>query len=451
MAKKKEKNSQKKPTENYLEKINRGKPVMIKIADIKIDNRIRTDYGDINGLSVSIEKFGLLHPICIDRGKNLIAGERRLRAHIKLGREDIEVKYLEDLSPVQKKEIELEENIQRKELDWQEQVLAKLQLHELRQEMYGSRTGHNIGEGWGVGDTAIALDQSAGTVSMDLQLAKAIMSFPELRKEKSKTTAFKKYKQLETMLLRQELNKRRKRVVVPNIIHGDAAIETKKWGDETFDFFLTDPPFGINLDKVADTGKNVSNVDYDDDPYKIMELLRVVSRELYRALRPDRHMIMAFSMTNYVELKKILEEVGFIVNPTPLIWNKVTGSTPSNGEYFPYSYEPAFWCMKGKRCLNSTACNVFTYKRVPHNLKKHPLERPQGLLVAMLEAISFPGELGGDPFGGGGSMLEACISTGRECVIIEKDEQNYFQIVDRWEEIKEKQKEKEEEKAVEEV
>ncbi|MBW2647625.1 MAG: DNA modification methylase, partial [Deltaproteobacteria bacterium] len=366
-------------------------------------------------------------------------GERRLKAHEKLGREEIEVKYLEDLTDIQKKEIELEENIQRKELDWQEQVLAKLQLHELRQEMYGNRTGHTGGEGWGIGDTATALDQSAGTVSMDLQLARAIQSFPELRKEKSKTTAFKKYKQLQTVLLRQELNKRRKKDVVPNIIHGDAAIETKKWGDETFDFFLTDPPFGIDLNKKADTGKNVSNVDYDDDPYKIMELLRVVSRELYRALKPDRHMIMAFSMTHYVELKKILEEAGFFVDPTPLIWNKISGSTPSNGEYFPYAYEPAFWCMKGRRGLNSTACNMFTYKRVPHKLKRHPLERPQGLLVSMLEAISFPGELGGDPFGGGGSMLEACMSTSRECVIVEKDEQNYFAIVDRWKDINEKQ------------
>ena len=437
---KKKKNEQ----EDYLQKLAERKPVMLKIRDIKVEQRIRSDYGDINGLSVSIEKFGLLHPICIDKNNNLVAGERRLKAHEKLGREEIEVKYLEDLTDVQKKEIELEENIQRKELDWQEQVLAKLQLHELRQELYGNRTGHTGGEGWGVGDTAVALDQSAGTVSMDLQLARAIQSFPELRKEKSKTHAFKKYKQLQTVLLRQELNRRRKREMVPHIIHGDAAIETKKWGDETFDFILTDPPYGIDVNKKSGSGKNVSGVDYEDNPYEIMELLRIVSRELYRSLKNNTHMIMAFSMTHYIELKKTLEEIGFTVDPTPLIWNKTTGSTPSNGEYFPYAYEPAFWCMKGRRGLNSTVNNVFTYKRVPHNLKKHPMERPQGLLVSMIEAISFPGELGGDPFGGGGSMLEACIMTGRECVIIEKDENNYIQIMDRWEEIKDREMKKKE-------
>lgn len=441
---------EKEPSKSYLKALTNRKPVMIKIADIKIDKRIRSDYGDINGLSVSIEKFGLLHPICIDKENNLIAGERRLKAHEKLGREEIEVKYLEDLTEVQKKEIELEENIQRKELDWQEQVLAKLQLHELRQELYGNRTGHTGGEGWGIGDTAVALDQSAGTVSMDIQLAYAIRSFPELRKEKNKTTAFKKYKQLQTVLLRQELNKRRKHDVVPNIIHGDAVVETKKWGDETFDFFLTDPPYGKDLDKMTGSKNvDVQGVEYDDDPYKVMEVIRKVTKELYRALKMDRHMIMTFDMIHYEEVRKFLEEAGFLVDPIPLIWNKTTGSTPPDGSYFPRAYEPAFWCMKGRRGLNSTACNMFTYKRVPSNLKKHPLERPQGLLVAMIEAISFPGELGGDPFAGGGSMLEACIATGRDCIVIEKDEHNYFQIMDRWDEIKEKQVKKEEE--VEEV
>lgn len=410
----------------------------VKIKDIKIGERVRTDYGDISALATSIQRYGLLHPIVIDENKKLIAGERRLKAHIKLGKKEIEVKYFKDLSDVDKKEIELEENIQRKELDWQELVLAKLSLHELRQELYGPKTGHTGEAGWGLSDTALALGKSEGSVSEDLQLAVALKSFPELGKEKNKTNAFKKYKQMKMVLLRQELNKRSIRDVTPNIIHGDAAVECKKWEDESFDFFITDPPYGQDLDKKSDTGKMVSGVTYDDDPYTIMELLRKVTKELYRALKPDRHMIMAFSMTHYTEVKKMLEDAGFVVDPTPLIWNKESGSTPANGEYFPFAYEPAFWVMKGRRGLNSTACNMFTCKRVPSKHKFHPLERPQELLIKWIEAISFPGEKGGDPFGGGGSLMEACISTGRDCVIIEKDETNYNIIVDRFVELDKK-------------
>jgi len=414
----------------------------IKIDDINVGERVRADYGDISALATSIQRYGLLHPIVIDEKNNLIAGERRLKAHVKLGKKEIEVKRFSELSDIDKKEIELEENIQRKSLEWQELVLAKLSLHELRQTLYGTRTGHTGGEGWGLSDTALALDQSVGTASMDLQLARAIKNFPELRKEKTKSNAFKRYKQMESVLLRTELNRRRTRDVTPNIILGDAAIECKKWEDESFDFFITDPPYGQDLDKKSDKGKTVSGVTYEDDPYLIMELLRKVTKELYRALKPDRHMIIAFSMTHYIKLKQLLEDAGFHVDPTPLIWNKESGSTPANGDYFPYAYEPAFWCMKGRRGLNSTACNMFTCKRVPVKHKYHPLERPQELLVAWVEAVSFPGEKGGDPFGGGGSLMEACITTGRECVIIEKDAANYSTIVSRYEELKKKMAEK---------
>lgn len=415
----------------------------IKVGEVKVGERLRTDFGDIPGLATSIQRYGLLHPIVIDEKNNLIAGERRLKAHIKLGKKEIEYKRFSELSEVDKKEIELEENIQRKQLDWQELVLAKLSLHELRQELYGTKTGHTGGGGWGLSDTALALDQSVGTASMDIQLAKAIRNFPELRKEKNKTNALKKYKRMEMVLLRQELNKRRIRDVTPNIIHGLAEVECKKWEDESFDFFVTDPPFGKDLDKMTGD-KNVSTQDvkYDDDPHLIMEVIRKVAKELYRTLKPDRHMIMTFGMVHYEEVKKFLEDAGFTVCPSPLIWNKTNPSTPADGTYFPHAYEPAFWCMKGKRGLNSTACDVFTVKRVPSSKKLHPLERPQELLEAWIEAISFPGEKGGDPFGGGGSFLEACMTLGRDCVIVEKDETNYNVIVDRSIELSKKMKEK---------
>ena len=38
--------------------------------------------------------------------------------------------------------------------------------------------------------------------------------------------------------------------------------------------------------------------------------------------------------------------------------------------------------------------------------------------------------------------MEACMTTGRECVIIEKDEANYSTIVSRYEELKEKMQSK---------
>ena len=52
----------------------------IKTEDITIGARHRKDMGDLQPLAVSIEAEGLLQPIGITPGNELVFGERRLRA-----------------------------------------------------------------------------------------------------------------------------------------------------------------------------------------------------------------------------------------------------------------------------------------------------------------------------------------------------------------------------------
>ena len=409
----------------------------VKIADIQVGHRIRKAYGNISSLATSIQKFGLLHPICIDKSKHLIAGERRLKAHIKLGRKEIEVKYFEDLPELDRKEIELEENIQREALTWQEEIDAKLTLHKLKQAKEGKPMQKSGAPGWGIRDTALVLDESTGTVSMDLQLAEAIKVFPSLGKEKNKSTAFKKLKNMQEGFLRAEMNRRRSKDVTPNIIHGDCVAETKKMKDGSFDMILADFPFGVDVKKSAGLGKRGKEViDYDDTPYDALELLRKASKELYRVLKDDRHAMFFFAMDNYTPVKKVLEEAGFIVESMPLIWNKTSGSSAATGDNFPAAYEPVFWCRKGRRALNTTICNMLTYSRVPPKKKQHPNEKPVPLLVALIEACTFPGEVVYDPVAGGGSVLEASMEVGRECTVVEKNEMYYMRILDKVETVK---------------
>lgn len=421
---------------------------VIKITKIKVGWRARHDYGDIDGLATSIQHYGLLHPIIIDKDFNLIAGERRLRACRKLGKKEIEVKLKENLTDAEKMEIELEENLHRKDLTWQEEVAAKLKLHELRQQTHGKRVQRIKSvygeEGWGIKDTAVALDESLGSVSMDLQLAKAMRILPSLAKEKNKSTAFKKYKRMQEALLRAEIGRRRGKNPVPNVIHGDYVVATKKMKDGCFDMILADFPFGVDVKKSAGLGKRgKEEIAYDDTPYEAMEILRRGAKELYRVLKDDRHAMFFFAMVNYVQVKKTLEEAGFVVEPMPLIWNKTSGSSAATGDTFPAAYEPIFWCRKGRRALNTTICNVLTYVRTPPNRKKHPNEKPVPLLVALIEACTFPGEVVYDPVAGGGSTMEAAIETGRECTVCEQVEMYYMRILDRIEEIKERKVKKE--------
>ena len=50
------------------------------IDSITIGKRHRRDSGDLDSLSASIERDGLLHPVVIKPDGQLVAGERRLRA-----------------------------------------------------------------------------------------------------------------------------------------------------------------------------------------------------------------------------------------------------------------------------------------------------------------------------------------------------------------------------------
>lgn len=60
-----------------------------RISLIKIGERYRKDFGDIDSLAKSIDELGLLQPIGIDSNYRLVFGERRLRAYQLLGRETI--------------------------------------------------------------------------------------------------------------------------------------------------------------------------------------------------------------------------------------------------------------------------------------------------------------------------------------------------------------------------
>jgi ParB-like chromosome segregation protein Spo0J len=86
------------------------------IEDIRVGERRREDFGDIEGLAASIEKYGLFHPIILDDKNGLLAGERRLIACQKLGWKEIPARLYSDLTDEEKAEIELEENLRRKDL-----------------------------------------------------------------------------------------------------------------------------------------------------------------------------------------------------------------------------------------------------------------------------------------------------------------------------------------------
>lgn len=401
---------------------------LIKVKDVKVGDRVRKDYGKIENLAVSIRQFGLLHPIVIDENNNLIAGERRLLAHQEIGKEEIEYVQLKDIDDMTKREIELEENIKRKDFTWQEEVDAKDKLDKLKREKYGSAVkGH--GRGWGLVQTAMALQQSVGGVSQDLKLAEALKVYPELGKEKNKTLAWKRYQQLMEGEIKGEMASRIKVEVKDDcLILGKAEIEMKKIKEESIDLIITDPPWGIDILKSAE-GKfwkdRHINGEFEDSKHSTLDMLNLVFKECYRVLKKDSHCYVFFGIQMYKEIGNLLTEVGFYIEPVPLIWNKRSGGQAGTDFHFPIAYECIFFCMKGKRKLNGTKADMFEVERVPSAQKIHPTEKPKRLIRQFVELSSDIGEIVLDPFCGSGVVLISAFECGREGKGVESNEKHY--------------------------
>lgn len=444
--------------------------MQIPISDIKVGKRIRKNYGDINALADSIRRYGQIQPILVDKDLNLVAGGRRLEATKQLGLETIWAEARETLDDVAKRELELEENIRRKEFDWPEEVMGLEHLFKLRQKRHGAAKGGGRSQwsdepnsGYGMRDASEEFDMSLGSISMDLELAAGLREFPELLDEKTKSAAFKRLKVLKEKAIRVEQAARTRpevedkvedekptETVAPTskirkagfkgyglIYYGDSQVILKSMGPATIDCIVTDPPFALGMHREGATVADRRLVDttgvmYDDDPYKVLNMLDVVCGELARILKPDGHLYMFFHHRRYEDVLTILERhFGEAVETTPILWIKNTPGIGDPNRSWVYAYEPCFFINRGRSLVKPQAFNYIEAPTVPAKQKIHPTEKPTSLLRHIVAASAVKGEVVLDPFAGSGSTLVAAVEQGCKFIGIEFEETFYTRIVDR--------------------
>lgn len=105
--------------------------MQIDINKIIVSDRIRKDFGGIEELARDIEQNGLINPIVVTPDYQLIAGERRLRAHQFLGRSEVTVRVMEIKDFEHQLQLEISENEHRKEFTFSERVEWARRLEEV--------------------------------------------------------------------------------------------------------------------------------------------------------------------------------------------------------------------------------------------------------------------------------------------------------------------------------
>jgi adenine-specific DNA-methyltransferase len=409
------------------------------------EDRQRREFDDeyIESLARSMEDIGLIHSIVVERDSEkktltLIAGECRLRAAKRLGWGEIEVTLREECDEYTLEMIQLEENIRRRNLTWQEEVGAKLRLHTLYQSKYGETVARKKG-GHRLVDTAEILGEAEGGVKMDIQLAKAMQDDPTLGEKETKSAAYKAMRarsefdfrsQIAQILAEDSQQQGRKDV---ETVLGDSLSVLRGYPDDSFDFCVTDPPYGVDVDRADWALARDTWGEVRVDGSRELSMQKEIFKEVYRVLRDGAHCYVFYANLMHQATLEMLVECGFTVRGIPLIWHKSRGLNLFPQTSWTTCYESIFFAHKGKpKTFGFTGPeDVLTYSTP--SKKVHPTEKPVALIKYLIENCSVKGEIGVDPFAGSGTFGQACQELGRRAVQIEKDPEYYTRCLEKLE------------------
>jgi len=279
-----------------------------------------------------------------------------------LGEDNIEVNYREDLDEFQLLELELEENLSREQLTWHEEVLARKELHEIKQRNYGE-SGSGKEGGWRIEDTAEALGLDKSTLSLDLTLAKGLEIYEELARIPSKKKAMEVLKTAQERAILKEIAKRREdgaeegegdinaqlNAFVTGLDNGaddgtdegsgsgtdssgvgrsesrrsNSTEETddgirclnancievvKQLPSASIDLAIVDPPFGLG-DDIIGFGPGSKEANFANDASHCLYLYANLVPELYRVMKPGTHAYLFLAIQFNQTIREMCEHI----------------------------------------------------------------------------------------------------------------------------------------------
>ena len=415
--------------------VKRGEYELVPLSKISVGERCRSTFEGLQELASSIEHFGLDNPLTVvpdtaslDRYV-LVAGERRLRALVLLGASVVPVQVRKKLPETEQKLLELEENLQRNKLSWQEQVEGMRQLDMLQRGL-----ADEAGEaGWTLKDTAEKLGVSQTTASKKIAFAQKLVDRPELRKEIERLPLRAAIRRVARIEEAEKIS--REGVVVKGHIRcGDSRELLRDVASGSVALVLTDPPFGIEELAKGSQGdgkscsyKGTLSAADNSTPEEVEKLLGWLMPEVARVLVPGGHFYVFYCQQLYGVLREVTLAAGLEVQEYPVIWPKGRTTSPGRGYLYPPCTEPILfgWKPPRKRMLERTVATLLPeVKPVAVAKRKHPFQKPVGLLSILIKQSTLLGEVVLDPFAGSGATVVAALRLHRVAVGFELSKQH---------------------------
>lgn len=210
-------------------------------------------------------------------------------------------------------------------------------------------------------------------------------------------------------------------------ICGDALEELKKIPDKSVRLIVTDPPYNLN----KNYGNNNDKLEFDE----YLEFSYKWLSEAKRILTDDGTIYVFMGMRYISYIYSILEQrLGMTFNSW-ITWfytqgiGKKRGFSPrhddilmftKNSKKFIFNLDDIRIPQKFYRSINNmrgaNPGNVWEFSHMHYcnkNRKKHPTQKPEGLIERIILASSNEGDVVLDPFVGSGTTLRVCQQTQR--------------------------------------
>jgi ParB-like chromosome segregation protein Spo0J len=386
------------------------------------DERQRREITDVSSLAQSISRVGLINPIVIEKSGVLRAGERRLTAIKMLGWTSVSVQFVEDMDEVELQILELEENTRRVDLPWQDQCNAISKYDALRKaqdpEWNMSRTGEALG---------LKLDE----VSSKIQIAK------EIESGNSKIIDAPRFTIARGIVRRDN---ERKRTSTLNeigasvgetkkeapIINEDFHIWQKSFSGTKFNFIHCDFPYGVHANTHAQ-GSAKSFGSYEDSFETYWNLINTLKLAMSNIVAESAHLMFWFSMDYYELTREALTDMGWEVNPFPLIWYKSDnmGILPDPTRGPRRIYETCFFASRGDRQIVRAVSNVVA---APTTKEIHMSEKPINMLKKFMEMFVDEYSVVLDPTCGSGNAVKAASVLGASTVLGLEIKKDFYEL-----------------------
>lgn len=440
--------------------------MIVEIKDIAVINRQRKNMSPdaVKELAADIAAIGLLHPPVIRKPYPheiqevgeckfvLMAGGRRLAAHVLLGRKEIEVKLKDDLTPIEAEIAELSENIKRVDISWDEEASARKRIFELLSERNPASTLEEIASEIGI---------SKAQLSKDVAIAKAVEKDATLKGATSKGSAIR------IATYKADINQRVQKVQAAKagsdlgskLVTADGRDFIRQVPSQSVDLVFSDLPYGIdyfdNL-KGGQTDGSVQSI-YDDSAGSAKDFIADIVPHALRVVKPTGWVVffMCYEWHGWLQEQVRLAcpvhagYAGVLDNGEQgrtTVWPCNQWDKQTDCKQLLPEMPPWIWTRRGKgnhghwpelhasnryemlvvvnggqaRLAKKPVENVLDFPPFSGE-RHHAMQKPHDLCREIIERTTVPGERVLDVCFGSGAHLAAAADLGRDFLGCEKN------------------------------